>query len=215
MDWFLLIICTMTRSTNLFSRSHPTLLLIKKGRSTDDDDAGSPPTARASRWVAPSIIIPYCVIKHWYTDKHSTSSAFSQPTTPPETIVYIDFLWPAQSACFSFSANQIAASIYLSAFNQSVSVLCWHSCRCLLKTLTSSVRLTTRGSFKGLRHWFCLFGRLWAFCLCTQKHVLPLACIFPTEFWARSFSAVTFFARSFRCFAWAYFSRVAKNTSDL
>ena len=173
------------------------------------------PPARASRWAVHQHNHLVGILKHQYKDKHGTSSAFFQPTTPPETIVYIDFLWPVQSACYSFSANQIAASIYLSAFNQSLRVLCWHSCHCLLKTLNSLVRLTTRGSFKGLRHWFCLFGQLWVFCLCTQKHVLPLACIFSTDFCGQPFSTVAFFAGAFRCFAWAYFLRVAKNTSYL
>ena len=176
--------------------------------------AHHPPLVPRGGWFS-SIIILSCILRHQYSKEHSTSSAFSQPTTPPETIVYIDFLWLAQSACFSFSANQIAASIYLSAFDQSVRVLCWHSCQCLLKTLTSSVRLTTRGSFKGLRHRFCLFGRLWVFCLCTQKHVLPLACIFSTDFWGRPFSARASFGWAFWCFAWAYFLRLAKNTSYL
>ena len=77
-------------------------------------------------------------------------------------------------------------------------LLCWHSCHCLLKPLTSSVRLTTRGSFKGLRHWFCLFRRLWVFCLCTQKHVLPLACIFSTDFWVSHFLRRPFLHKHFR-----------------
>ena len=36
LEWFLLIIqCTLNRSTNLFSRNHPTLFLIKKRRLAD------------------------------------------------------------------------------------------------------------------------------------------------------------------------------------
>ena len=60
------------------------------------------------------------------TDEHGTSSAFSQPTTPPETIVFIEFsdtcpqyLFTvfSQSNCkFKLLANHNTANINTAAF---------------------------------------------------------------------------------------------------
>ena len=39
-----------------------------------------------------AVVVYADIIILWYNkDEHGTSSAFSQPTTPPENIVYIEF----------------------------------------------------------------------------------------------------------------------------
>ena len=49
------------------------------------------PTAPASRWVACEWSSSCGACQKYSSMKHGTSSAFSQPTTPPETIVFIEF----------------------------------------------------------------------------------------------------------------------------
>ena len=98
-----------------------------------------------------------------HKDEHSTSSAFSQPTTPPETIVFIEFFMScpqylftvfSQSNCSSkLLTNQNKANIYSAA-----------SCACLF-----------------LVDFFLILSHL-PFLAQSEKHVLPLACIFSTDF---------------------------------
>ena len=67
----------------------------------------------------------------------------------------------------------------------------------------------------------CIFGCVFlhsqwvVFVVCCKKHVLPLACIFSTDFWAPLFFQWVFFGVVFHTFNWVKFFVVAKGTSYL
>ena len=103
-----------------------TLIFLTTFQCTLDDDAGQPLTLLVPRGWVVTWHNHLIVQKH----EHGTSSAFSQPTTPPETIVFIEFLMScpqylftvfSQSNCSSkLLTNQNKANIYSAA-----------SCACL------------------------------------------------------------------------------------